>query len=241
MSEPVPKQEASPAGFARGARVRISLGLLVSILFVGCFFATAGDVGWTRGWLYLGVLTAGHAVINILVARKNPELVRRRGEFGEGTKRWDFVVLAVFGLTFLATLFTAACDVRNGWSAMASPGWWLGGLILFCVYVVLLSWSMMVNPHFEKTVRIQEDRNHVVVDCGPYRVVRHPGYVGTVFGMILSAPLLLGSWWAFIPAAASGLSLIVRTALEDRTLRAELPGYEDYVRRVRYRFLPGVW
>ena len=100
---------------------------------------------------------------------------------------------------------------------------------------------MVVNPHFEKTVRIQTDRDHRLIDTGPYRIVRHPGYLGTILSFILSAPLLLGSWWAFVPAAASTASLIVRTALEDRTLRTELAGYEDYARRVRYRLAPGIW
>ena len=115
------------------------------------------------------------------------------------------------------------------------------GLTLFCAYVAILTWSMLVNTHFEKTVRIQTDRNHKVIDTGPYRVVRHPGYLGLIAGFILSAPLLLGSWWAFVPAVASTATLIVRTALEDRTLREELDGYEDYARRVRYRLVPGVW
>jgi protein-S-isoprenylcysteine O-methyltransferase Ste14 len=75
---------------------------------------------------------------------------------------------------------------------------------------------------------------------GPYNFVRHPGYLG-FFGWNLSAPMLLGSWWAFIPAVLSVISIVIRTALEDRTLRAELDGYEEYVRRIRYRLIPGVW
>ena len=96
------------------------------------------------------------------------------------------------------------------------------------------------NPFFEKTVRIQSDRGHRVVDIGPYRLVRHPGYLG-FFGWILSTPLLLGSWWAFVPALLSIAGIVVRTALEDRTLKAELPGYADYAKRTRYRLVPGIW
>jgi protein-S-isoprenylcysteine O-methyltransferase Ste14 len=99
---------------------------------------------------------------------------------------------------------------------------------------------MGVNPFFEKTVRIQTERGHRVIDTGPYNFVRHPGYLG-FFGWNLSAPMLLGSWWAFIPAVLSVISIVIRTALEDRTLRAELDGYEEYVRRIRYRLIPGVW
>ena len=75
---------------------------------------------------------------------------------------------------------------------------------------------------------------------GPYRFVRHPGYVGFL-GWIVSAPLLLGSWWALVPAAVSMLSVVIRTALEDRTLRDELDGYPGYSQRTRYRLIPGVW
>ena len=99
---------------------------------------------------------------------------------------------------------------------------------------------MVVNPFFEKTVRIQTDRGHRVVDTGPYAYVRHPGYVGFL-GWILAAPLLLASVWAIVPALISVVGLVIRTALEDRTLRAELPGYPEYAARVRFRLIPGMW
>jgi len=113
-------------------------------------------------------------------------------------------------------------------------------LVLFIPGAALFTWSMAVNPFFEKTVRIQTERGHRVIDTGPYHVVRHPGYVG-FFGWSLSVPLLLGSWWAFLPAFAAAIGIVIRTALEDRTLRAELTGYEEYATRVRYRLIPGVW
>ena len=100
---------------------------------------------------------------------------------------------------------------------------------------------MSVNTHFEKTVRIQHDRGHRVVDSGPYRIVRHPGYLGTIIGFVLATPLLLGSWWAFAPAVVAAAFLVVRTALEDRTLNKELDGYQTYTQNVRYHLLPGAW
>jgi protein-S-isoprenylcysteine O-methyltransferase Ste14 len=104
----------------------------------------------------------------------------------------------------------------------------------------LLVWSMVANAYFSLIVRIQADRSHQVVSSGPYRFVRHPGYLGSIL-FFLSTSLLLGSWWALIPGAAAALLIVIRTALEDRTLHAELPGYADYVERVRYRLLPGIW
>ena len=100
---------------------------------------------------------------------------------------------------------------------------------------------MAVNPHFEKFVRIQTDRDHRVIDSGPYRIIRHPGYLAIIIGLLFSAPYLLGSLWAFAPAMLAAGCLIVRTVLEERTLRSELPGYEAYCRRVPKRLLPGIW
>jgi protein-S-isoprenylcysteine O-methyltransferase Ste14 len=119
--------------------------------------------------------------------------------------------------------------------------YWPVGAALYGFFALLITWAMAVNPHFEKTVRIQRELGHQVIDSGPYRIVRHPGYVGTVFGFLLSPPLLLGSWWAFVPALGAVALVIIRTVLEERTLRSELPGYEDYARRVRYRLIPGIW
>ena len=100
---------------------------------------------------------------------------------------------------------------------------------------------MSVNPHFEKTVRIQKDRDHKLIDTGPYRIVRHPGYLATIGTFIFPSALMLSSWWAFIPAFLSAVIMIIRTGLEDYTLRKELPGYEEYVKNVRYKLIPRVW
>jgi protein-S-isoprenylcysteine O-methyltransferase Ste14 len=89
-------------------------------------------------------------------------------------------------------------------------------------------------------VRIQEDRGHEVVTGGPYRVVRHPGYAGGVWSWLVTPPML-GALWAYVPALLTVAVIVVRTALEDRTLRRELAGYDAYARRTRYRLLPGIW
>ncbi len=147
MGEPSQTKEGHEKGVSSGAIARLVSGLVVLPLFFWCFFLAAGGTGWLRGWLYIGIQVAGTAIVTILVARKDPELARRRASFGEGTKRWDFVMLALFGLTFLATLLVAAFDTGNGWSTMQSPVWWLVGLVLFCAYVAILTWSMLVNTH----------------------------------------------------------------------------------------------
>lgn len=99
---------------------------------------------------------------------------------------------------------------------------------------------MTANTYFSTAVRIQSDRGQTVCSTGPYRFVRHPGYVGFVLQSI-SVPFLLGSLWALIPGIVATVLMIIRTSLEDRTLQAELPGYQDYVHKVRYRLVPGIW
>jgi len=97
-----------------------------------------------------------------------------------------------------------------------------------------------VNAHFATVVRVGEEGKHQVVMSGPYRIVRHPGYLGAVF-QCLGVPLILGSWWAFIPAGVALVALLFRTVLEDRTLQAELAGYDRLVKQTPYRLIPGIW
>jgi protein-S-isoprenylcysteine O-methyltransferase Ste14 len=102
------------------------------------------------------------------------------------------------------------------------------------------AWALIENRFFSSVVRIQADRGHVVCDSGPYRMVRHPGYAGSIpplVGMVLA----LSSMWTLIPAAVALIIAVIRTALEDRTLQDELPGYRDYAGRVRYRLIPGIY
>ena len=103
-----------------------------------------------------------------------------------------------------------------------------------------MHWAMLVNTHFEAMVRIKTDRNHRVITNGPYRYIRHPGYVGA-FGWILAPPLIWGSAAALIPAVIGCGLLAVRTYKEDRMLQNELAGYKEYAARVRYRLIYGLW
>lgn len=210
------------------------------VVFAVLIFWPAGRLDWVAGWLYVGIIALYFLVNVIYLQRANPELIAARMRMGKGTKHWDIVWGALFGPILLSIYVVAGLDaVRFEWSTM-SPLLWPIGLILFASGAALFSWSMGVNPFFEKTVRIQSERGHLVIDTGPYAYIRHPGYLG-FFGWCLSAPLLLGSWWALVPAVLSVVGLVIRTALEDRTLCDELEGYEAYSKRVRNRLFPGVW
>jgi protein-S-isoprenylcysteine O-methyltransferase Ste14 len=114
------------------------------------------------------------------------------------------------------------------------------GIFLFILGQFFFLWAKRTNMFFSSVVRIQTDRGQTVCKEGLYRFVRHPGYVGGIlFG--LASPLVLGSFWGLIPAILAAFCLIIRTLLEDKLLRKELPGYTEYTKEVRYRLIPGIW
>ena len=209
-------------------------------LFAAIIFWPAGRIDWLAGWVYFGLITTTLFINFVYLRRVNPEVIAHRLRLGKGTKVWDILWSVLFTPVFLAIYVIAGFDaVRFEWSTM--PLWlWPIGLALWLLGNILLTWSMGVNPFFEKTVRIQTERGHRVIETGPYRFIRHPGYLG-FFGWSLSAPLLLGSWWAFLPALLSIVTLMIRTALEDQMLCKELNGYREYTNKIRYRLIPRVW
>lgn len=215
--------------------VLLGMATLLALILV-----PAGRVDWMAGWIYVAVLMLSWSVTFALMWRNNPELMRRRMSAGAGTRTWDRLVLVPFRLSTFAIFVVAGLDaVRFSWSSMPSA-WWPVGLLLHLAGLTIVTASMLTNRHFEGTVRIQSDRHHQVVSTGTYAYVRHPGYVG-ILVTLLGAPFMLFSWWALVPFACVLLSLVVRTALEDRMLQLELPGYKEYAQRVRYRLVPGLW
>jgi protein-S-isoprenylcysteine O-methyltransferase Ste14 len=146
--------------------------------------------------------------------------------------------LLAFGSIFI--LVVAGLDRLYGWSNLFSVGARIAALVAIMLGYAFSSWALIENRFFSGTVRIQTERGHHVVSSGPYRIMRHPGYAGALLGY-LPVPILLNSLWAFIPAILLLIVLVVRTALEDKTLQAELPGYREFAQKTRYRLLPGIW
>jgi len=220
---------------------KVVVGLTVAAMVVvsGLVFVLARRLGWTLGWIYVGIVVATLIINLVCLLRWNPELIRRRMRVSKFTKTWDKVWAVLFGLAIIAIYVVAVMETRHRVSNAPGAAWLLG-LAIFVPGWALAIWSMVVNPFFEKTVRIQTDHGHRVIDTGPYAYIRHPGYVGFA-GWILSTPLLLASTGAFVPALIAVGLLVIRTALEDRTLRDELPGYAVYANRVCFRLIPGVW
>jgi protein-S-isoprenylcysteine O-methyltransferase Ste14 len=159
----------------------------------------------------------------------------------KGTKKWDMALLGVMGLLMIVEYVIASLDVRLGWSPQFPFALQIIGLVVAVLgHDFLFVRSMVSNAFFVATVRIQTDRQHTVTSSGPYRYVRHPGYLGAML-LHFGTPIMLNSLWAIIPASLTILVLIVRTIFEDKTLQTELPGYAEYAERVRFRLLPGVW
>jgi protein-S-isoprenylcysteine O-methyltransferase Ste14 len=205
-------------------------------------FLSAGRLDWVWGWALLGVVAAALAAHPLILIPINPELLaeREKGLADQAVKAWDRRVTGVAGALLVASWLLAGLDVRFGWTGQLSVAHHAGGLSATVLGYALFLWAMAANAFFAEGVRIQEERGHTVATRGPYRYVRHPGYVGSILSLV-GTPCLLGSLWALIPGIASGAMFVVRTYLEDRMLRKELPGYEEYAQRTRYRLLPGVW
>jgi protein-S-isoprenylcysteine O-methyltransferase Ste14 len=218
-------------------RAVLTLGGLV--LFLGVVLFLPAGVGWTGGWVFLLVFLLQVAAASLYLWRTNPEIFVARSKIHAGTKGWDKVVLALLLPSFLAVFLLAALDRRYGWSSV--PPWLVVlGYVLLTLGMVGSVWAYRVNKFAEPGVRIQAERGHRVIDTGPYAVVRHPIYSASLL-LVVGIPLALGSLWALIPAAVALPVLVVRTVLEDRTLREELGGYKEYASRVRSRLVPGVW
>ena len=221
-------------------RDRLLRGFAGVLLWCVVPFAAAGRVHWTRAWVYVGLYVSCLVICEIVVSIKAPGILEARAQRHANTKTFDKVLLPLIALTFFLFPLVAGLDaIRFEWSHV---GWvaFFAVLPLFLMGWLLVPWTMIVNPYLEKTVRIQEERGHQVVKSGPYAVVRHPMYAGVIL-QSLAAPLLLGSLWSYLPVGATICLFVVRTALEDRTLRNGLPGYAEYALSTRYRLLPGVW
>lgn len=204
-------------------------------------FAAAGTLAWPAAWAFLGIVTIITSAYAVIVVRLHPALIQERLRPPADAKRWDrplVAIVAVFGPMVLLAL--CGLDRRFGWSGAPPVVAQAAGLIVVAAGGALTNWAVAANPYFSGLVRIQRDRGHRVVDAGPYRFVRHPGYSGSMAYMI-GVTIALGSFVALAAAAVLCAVTLVRTALEDRTLRGELEGYTDYAGRVRFRIMPGVW
>lgn len=228
-------QTASPLQWIRLGAAYLLIPLIL--------FLCGGDPGWWQAWLYsLLIVTAGLGG-RIWAERRHPGLTAERQDIEtiQDAKAWDKVLAPLMAVSIAYPLvIVAGLDYRYSWSPVFPL--WLNaiGFILIAFGYAFASWALAENRFFYSVVVIRTERGHVVCDTGPYRFVRHPGYAGSIYAMI-GIVLALGSVWTLIPGAVASIISIIRTALEDRTLHEELPGYQEYADRVRYRLFPRIY
>jgi protein-S-isoprenylcysteine O-methyltransferase Ste14 len=213
-------------------QVTISVILIAIVLLV-----SAGKIDWIYAWVYIA---SSLLVIIINAFIFPPELISERGRKKDNVEKWDKLITGLLILPWLALYIVSGLDIRFGLSLELASWIHISGLVIFILGNALVSWAMISNIYFSTAVRIQYDRGHHVSIGGPYRFMRHPGYLGMII-YLLATPLILGSIWAFIPASLTGILFIIRTAFEDNTLKNKLEGYKEYAERVKYRLIPGIW
>lgn len=233
--DPGTDQTVTPRQWLRLIVVHLSIPLIL--------LACGGDIRWWQAWAFSLLFVAAGVGGRIWAEGRHPGLTaeRTRSLKAPDVKPWDKVLapLMAFTLSF-PLVIVAGLDHRFGWSPVFPAGLTIAGIVLTALGYAFATWAFAENRFFSSMMRIQTDRGHVVCDSGPYRIVRHPGYAGN----LLSLPgivLALDSVWTLVPAAAALIIAVIRTALEDRTLQEELPGYRAYTSRVRYRLFPGVY
>ncbi len=210
---------------------------LCGLVMVGLLiFLPAGTLGYTNGWLLMGLLFVPMLIAGFVMFFKSPDFLAKRLDAKEKQATQKGVV-AFSGLMFIGGFVVAGLDFRFGWSAMPKAVV-IAASVLFLVSYALYAEVMRENTYLSRTIRVEEGQK--VVDTGLYGIVRHPMYMATVL-LFLMMPLVLGSWYALVVFAAYPAIIIVRLKDEENLLTRDLPGYAEYKQKVKYRILPFIW
>lgn len=223
---------------------RLWFGIILTYLLIPLILLICGgDALWWQAWVYGVLILVAGIGGRALAEKRHPGILAERAsiEKAKNAKPWDKVLAPLMAITLTFPLvIVTGLDHRYEWTPLF-PAWFtILGLVLIALGYAFATWALVENRFFSSTVRIQRDRGHSVCDSGPYRFVRHPGYAGNLLA-VAGIIMALNSIWTLIPAIAALVIAVIRTALEDRTLHEELPGYREYAKRVRYRLFPGVY
>lgn len=219
-------------------------GIFSLLLVLAMLFLSAGSITYWQGWVFCGI-TIVLVMMQVFLFSGKSDLIKERMKPGAGMKWWDKIFYTLYIPAFFAVVIVASLDAgRFRWtpyfSLTFSVAFYTVSYLVYIFSIFLYTWGMWTNTFFSSVVRLQSDRGQAVVQQGPYRVIRHPGYVAGIL-MALSISLVLGPLWGLVPAGVVLILLVIRTYLEDTTLQRELAGYADYTSKVRYRILPGIW
>jgi len=199
-------------------------------------FVPAGSFNYWQAWIFMVVLFTPPIFVIAYFSKRDPELLKKRVQFKEKEIRQKTIIKTSKWI-FLIGMFVPGLDYRYGWSSV--PVWFviLSDIIVFLGYV-LIFFVFKENSYASRIIEVQE--NQKVITTGPYSVIRHPMYVGVTL-MYVFMPIALGSYWAllfFVPIIAI---VVFRILNEEKVLRRGLAGYEEYMKKVRYRLVPGIW
>lgn len=210
------------------------------LLYAGFIFLGAWTFDYWQGILYVVVALAGTTLSHLLVPRDS-DLTARRAANAQAGQDWDKRILGAYFLVSIVTFLVAGLDSGHfGWSGHVPLAVTVAGTGLTLAGQAVFALAKRQNEFFSSTVRIETERGHSVCEAGLYRLVRHPGYLGMLVSL-LAFPLLINSYWSFIPALVGAALLVLRTVLEDRVLIEQLSGYREYAARTRWRLVPGLF
>jgi len=214
--------------------------IVTTLFFSAILFLSAWKINYLQGFIFL-VTNLLTALMNFWTIRNDSNLMTERSKVGYGAKSWDKIILGLSGITYLISVVIAGLDSgRFKWSTDFHWIIYAIGIIVTITGQVIFLTARKENKYFSSVVRIQTDRGHAVCETGIYKIVRHPGYLGMTISL-LALPLLTGSAWSIIPIVIAVILLLIRTYLEDETLKKELLGYTDYAKRTRQRLIPKIW
>ncbi len=219
-----------------GAKL-IVVAVFTFLFLVAILFLPAGNLGWAEGWTFIALFLAYFALVGIWLSKYRPGLAKKRASMKMPPKLWDKIILLSLAVFMFGQIIVAGLDYRFGWSSV--PAWLEGAGFFGIAFTLYMNFLVMKENAFLARVA-EKQEGQKVVSTGPYAIVRHPMYAGFIPFMI-GTGLALGSWYALVPGIFSIAALVARTHFEDKMLQKELPGYKDYVRKTRYRLLPGIW
>ena len=217
--------------------IKILFRFLIIIPFVFSIpFISAGTIAYLEAWVYLGILICSMVMVFFYLLVKSPELLERRMEFQEKEKKQK-VITIVYTLIFLFTYILSGLDKRYGWSKVSIIIVALTDITVTLGYIVVFL-TFRENRFASRIIKVEKTQK--VINTGLYSLIRHPMYLGSILIYVL-APIALGSYWALIPASMLFPLLILRIRDEEKKLTEDLEGYKEYIKKVKYRLIPGIW
>lgn len=206
------------------------------VVLTAVIFLPAWTLNYWQGWVYLGVLFIPMGLVFFYWAKNDPEVLERRLRMKEKVSKQKSIVSLTIPL-FLLAYILPGFDVRLGWSRVPAAISIIAASLVMLGYVIVFMVTRE-NRFASRVIEVAQEQK--VIDTGSYAIMRHPMYSGMILFIVIS-PLALGSYWAMIPAAAIIPLIAVRCMNEEKLLAKDLPGYNEYLNKVKYRLLPGIW